>query len=71
VIARISEAMQQYWTNFSRTGNPNGQLPMWPKFDGSSRAYIQFTGANPIAMNGLRRPFCELLIENVKWLIAK
>ena len=67
VDAQISEVMQQYWTNFAKTGNPNGgQLPAWPKFEVSSRAYIQFTDAGPIAKEGLRRPVCDLFIENVK-----
>jgi para-nitrobenzyl esterase len=72
VDTQISEAMQQYWTNFAKTGNPNGvQLPLWPKFNASSRAYIQFRDAGPVAKEGLRRPFCDLFIENVKRLMAK
>ena len=31
---RTGEAIQDYWTNFCRTGNPNGaNLPDWPAFD--------------------------------------
>ncbi len=68
----ISDVMQQYWANFAKTGNPNGgKLPQWPKFDGSARAYVQFTDAGPIAKEGLRRPFCDLFIENVKRQLAK
>jgi para-nitrobenzyl esterase len=64
--------MQQYWTNFAKTGDPNGPgVPVWPKFDSSSRAYIQFTDAGPIAKEGMRRTYCDLFIENVKRFMAK
>lgn len=69
VDAQISEVMQQYWTNFAKTGNPNGgHLPVWPTFDVSSRRYIQFIDAGPTAKEDLRRPFCDLFIENMKRL---
>jgi hypothetical protein len=72
VDGQVSEAMQQYGTNFAKTGNPNGGqlLPAWPRFDTASRAYIQFTDAGPIAKEALRRPYCDLFIETVKRLSA-
>jgi para-nitrobenzyl esterase len=68
----ISAAMQEYWTNFAKTGNPNGAStrPPWPKFDATARGYMEFTDRGPVAGEGLRRPFCDLYIENVKRLMA-
>lgn len=68
----ISAAMQQYWTNFAKTGNPNGAgLIQWPKFDATTRGYIEFTGDGPIAGEGLRRPYCDLYVENVQRLMKQ
>jgi para-nitrobenzyl esterase len=68
----ISAAMQEYWTNFAKTGNPNSAstLPQWPRFDATARGYMEFTDRGPVAGEGLRRPFCDLYIENVKRLMA-
>src|SRR5579871_1761250 len=62
----VSDQMQQYWTNFAKTGNPNGgSLPQWPKFDPTARAYIDLTANGPVAREGLRRQACDLFIENI------
>jgi para-nitrobenzyl esterase len=59
--------MQQYWTNFAKSGDPNGaKLVKWPKFDATARAYMDFTDAGPVAKEGLRRQACDLFMENQK-----
>ena len=63
----VSAQMQQYWTNFAKTGNPSGgSLPQWPKFEPVSRAYMDLTAQGPVVREGLRREACDLFIENLK-----
>jgi para-nitrobenzyl esterase len=45
--SELSRQMVGYWTNFARTGNPNGAgLPTWPRFaDGDTTRALQPVGA--------------------------
>jgi para-nitrobenzyl esterase len=39
----LSELMSRYWTNFAKTGDPNGPgLPPWPAFDEAEQQVIVF-----------------------------
>jgi para-nitrobenzyl esterase len=68
----LSSAMEQYWTNFAKAGDPNGGgLAKWPKFDGTARGYLEFTDNGPVSREGLRRQFCDLYVENVKRLMTQ
>lgn len=40
---RISDAMAAYWTNFAKTGSPDGDgLPAWPAFSDANPAVMYF-----------------------------
>jgi para-nitrobenzyl esterase len=68
---KISSDIQEYWTNFAKTGDPNGVgLPNWPKFDSNARAYLEFTDNGPAANEGLRRSICGLYIDYLKQDLA-
>ncbi|HXC59243.1 MAG TPA: carboxylesterase family protein [Steroidobacteraceae bacterium] len=42
---RVSAAMATYWTNFAKTGNPNGGgLPQWPAFTVKDQQRMEFKG---------------------------
>ena len=73
VDRQLSDAMQTYWTNFAKTGDPNGRpatpaLPRWPRFDDGKRQYLEFTDEGPMGREGLRRPYCDLYLDNLKRL---
>lgn len=65
---KLGQQIEQYWTNFARTGNPNGKgLPNWPEF-GSTQAYIRFTqGGDEEVATGLRKPQCDLYREELSF----
>ncbi|PWU12589.1 MAG: carboxylesterase family protein [Terriglobia bacterium] len=68
---KISNDIQEYWTNFAKNGDPNGgSLPAWPKFDAAARAYLEFTDNGPVAKEGLRRAICDLYIDALKQDLA-
>jgi len=58
----LSATVQAYWTNFAKTGNPNGQgIPLWPGFDAKERRYLDFTTtATIVPAQNQRGPFCDL-----------
>jgi para-nitrobenzyl esterase len=60
-LRKLSDEMQQYWTNFAKTGDPNGPgLPKWPKYDVKSRQYIHFSNEGTETQSALRNVPCGI-----------
>ena len=57
----LSDLMATVWTQFARTGSPNGEgLPEWPAYTLENKAYMEL-GANPGVGSGLRLAKMELI----------
>ncbi|MGJ5816515.1 carboxylesterase/lipase family protein [Paludibaculum fermentans] len=64
----LGESIMGYWTNFAKTGNPNGpKLPNWPAFEIASQASMEFTQQGQAQARAKSRPaFCDLDVEALK-----
>ncbi|MGP8251654.1 MAG: carboxylesterase/lipase family protein [Terracidiphilus sp.] len=65
VDTKLADLMEDYWTNFARTGNPNGDsLPVWPDLR-TAQTYMQFTenGEGVMSARPLRAAQCEVYRE--------
>lgn len=47
---KLSDEMGQYWTNFARTGDPNGgNLPKWPAYNAADGWQVMHLNADSVA----------------------
>ncbi|HEY6766930.1 MAG TPA: carboxylesterase family protein [Candidatus Sulfotelmatobacter sp.] len=48
--------MQKYWSNFARSGDPNGPgLPQWPAYKADSGWKVMYLDAHSVARNDDQR----------------
>jgi para-nitrobenzyl esterase len=53
----LSDLIQQYWTNFAKTGNPNAAtLPNWPVYSAADNYEVMHLDASPAASTDTLRP---------------
>jgi len=58
----MTDAMVAYWSNFAKTGNPNGNgLPVWPKYSAESDSLMNFTVDGPVAMKDPRKAKLDVM----------
>ena len=63
---KLSNEMVEYWTNFARTGNPNGDgLPTWPIYDAADHWQVMHLNAISEAKPDTQR--ARYLFLNTEW----
>ncbi len=67
---KLSDTMSSYWSNYAKTGNPNGLgLPQWPAYKPDSHTTMELgeqTGAMPVAEPAKLDLFLEYLRKNTR-----
>jgi para-nitrobenzyl esterase len=65
---KLSEVVQGYWTNFAKTGNPNGaNLPEWGEFESRGQVALEFGKNGTVALLKRSRPtYCDVEVADLK-----
>ncbi len=63
---KMSEIMQDYWTNFAKTGDPNGgDLPRWPAYNAADGWQVMHLTPTPEASPDTHRARYEFLEQQL------
>ncbi len=64
----VSELMVRYWTNFIKTGDPNGEgLQQWPVYEKDTKTVMHFTDQGTALITVPNRGKIELMEEFFRW----
>jgi para-nitrobenzyl esterase len=65
---KLSHIIETYWTNFAKTGDPNGAgLPSWSAWQSSGEPYLEFTqDGKAVARHDFAPPFCHLSADRLR-----
>jgi para-nitrobenzyl esterase len=63
---KLADMMQQYWTNFAKTGDPNGAgLPVWAKYNAATKQSVEFTDDAAVPKTGSRAVACGPFVDRL------
>jgi para-nitrobenzyl esterase len=69
---KLSQTMQSYWTNFAKTGDPNGPgLPPWAPWSTAQESYISFSNSgDAVSQQHFSPMYCHLAPDRLKDQLA-
>ncbi len=69
---KLSQTLQAYWTNFAKTGDPNGWgLPRWDSWNTDQEPYISFSqSGDAVPQQHFSPMFCHLSPDRLKGQLA-
>ena len=60
--------MTKYWTNFAKSGDPNGEdIPIWPEFIDGEETVMYLEGNTPYTIDVPNLDKLRVMDEYFKW----